>query len=146
MMKAKVQIVEVERTKKSTVNDKTEVTKDNFKKLRVKRGREAFLGATFSKALPACDKITKVVEEVVVVGSVFDIMLKAYGLMEKHGLIKERTLITMCYWQYLNNFSNTVIRAAQGVGSDSEMLASLPKSKAVVSKMRMQSVTTQSAA
>ena len=111
-MNAIVQIVELKRNKAMSTE------KETIKRLMVKRGKDIFMGVTFSKGMPKDYKVIRVIESKKSEGRVTDIMLDACAMLGRHNMLRDTTFRTMCYWQLLNGFSNVIVEAAYGVGND----------------------------
>lgn len=99
-MRAKIQIAKVY----------SELLEETETDIIIEANNKTFKGALFFEIDP-WERVTEVLEEVVLDTDVLTIILKAYDLMKKHGRIAkdDKTLLTMIHWQYMNHFSNDML-------------------------------------
>lgn len=103
------------------------ICKDTTKDLVVEKDGQTFIGALFFKQ-EEWDKIEDTVESTEVDGTAFDIMMAAYELKKKHGLLAkdDKTLTTMMHWQFINGLTDEMLDG-YGYENDTAYLASIQR-------------------
>lgn len=96
------------------------------KDLVVVKDRKTYIGALFFRK-EEWETVKKVFEKVEVEGSALDIILAAYKLRQKHGLVAkdDKSLLTMLHWQHVNGLTDEILTEQYSYDSDTAYLASL---------------------
>lgn len=87
------------------------------------RDGKVFEGALFFP-MEAEDMIMEVISVKYIDGTVWDIMMEAYGSMKVYGMLAKDdcTLHTMLHWQHVNGFSEEMFLDRYGTKNDTEYL------------------------
>lgn len=102
-----------------------EILEETTKELVVVANRKSFVGALFFRK-EKWEKVKKVIDKVDVEGSALDIVLAAYNLKKKYGMLAkdDKTLQSMAHWQFVNGLTDEWIDMHL-YKNDTEFLASL---------------------
>lgn len=100
-----------------------EILEETNEELVVEKDGKVFLGALFFQ-VEEWEKVQDTIDEVVVDGNALDIVMAAYELKEKHGMLAKdgKSLMTMLHWQYTNGVTDEMFIDSYRCKNDQEFI------------------------